>query len=72
MAKRTTSPPAAKTAAQRAGAKSNKKTPEVLPQEPKSTLLGRIIAGLVLTFLALFLLLSVYMLFTTDLNTNTR
>ena len=58
MAKRTTSPPAAKTAAQRAGAKSNKKTPEVLPQEPKSTLLGRIIAGLVLTFLALFLLLS--------------
>ena len=58
MAKRTTPQPAAKTAAQRAGAKSNKKTPEVLPQEPKSTLLGRIIAGLVLTFLALFLLLS--------------
>ena len=58
MAKRTTSPPAAKTAAQRAGAKSNKKPPEVLPQEPKSTLLGRIIAGLALTFLALFLLLS--------------
>ena len=58
MAKRTTTQPAAKTAAQRAGAKSNKKPPEVLPQEPKSTLLGRIVAGLVLTFLALFLLLS--------------
>lgn len=55
MPKRTTQP---KTAAQRAGAKSNKKPPEVLPVEPKSTLLGRIIAGLVLTFLALFLLLS--------------
>ncbi len=58
MAKRTTSQPAAKTAAQQAGAKSKKKPPEVLPQEPKSTLLGRIVAGLVLTFLALFLLLS--------------
>ena len=55
MPKRTTQ---SKTAAQRAGAKSNKKPPEVLPVEPKSTLLGRIIAGLVLTFLALFLLLS--------------
>ena len=60
MAKRTTPQPAAgKTAAQRAGAKSKQKTPEVLPQEPKSTLAGRIIAALVLAFLALFLLLSI-------------
>ena len=60
MAKRTTPQPAAgKTAAQRAGAKSKQKTPEVLPQEPKSTLTGRIIAALVLSFLALFLLLSI-------------
>lgn len=58
MAKRTAPQTGGKTAAQRAGAKSNKKPPEVLPVEPKSTLLGRIIAGLVLTFLALFLLLS--------------
>ena len=55
MPKRTTQP---KTAAQRAGAKPNKKPPEVLPAEPKSTLLGRILAALILTFLALFLLLS--------------
>ena len=58
MAKRTAPQSGAKTAPKRAGAKSNQKTPEVLPQEPKSSLLGRIVAGLVLTFLALFLLLS--------------
>ncbi len=52
------STPQPKAAAQRAGAKSNKKNPEVFPTEPKSTLLGRIITGLILSFLALFLLLS--------------
>ena len=59
MAKRTASKSTgAKTAAQRAGAKSKQKKPEVLPEKPKSSLAGRVIAGLVLTFLALFLLLS--------------
>ena len=59
MAKRTASKSTgAKTAAQRAGAKSKQKKPEVLPEKPKSSLAGRVLAGLVLTFLALFLLLS--------------
>ena len=59
MAKRTASKSTgAKTAAQRAGAKSKQKKPEVLPENPKSSLAGRVLAGLVLTFLALFLLLS--------------
>ena len=49
MAKRTASKSTgAKTAAQRAGAKSKQKKPEVLPENPKSSLAGRVLAGLVL------------------------